>query len=395
VFLHIGAPKTGTTFLQTVLNKNRKALRQAGVLFPGRSERSHFLAAQDLREMSFHGHPEAGAAGAWPRLVREVRGFAGTSVIDHEIFAAASEPAIDRALADLDFADVHLVWTARDLARQLPAAWQERVKNGDPITFGTFLQRVRAGAEDDTAHRRGFWALHGGPEILRRWSRTLPPDRVHVVTVPPPGADPMLLWRRFAQVIGVDPGGYDTDVPAANASLSAAEVATLRRLNELLGSEIPWPAYRAVVKHGLIRAMRAPGEPRGAAIDVPDDVYAWALRWSQDAVAALRAAGYAVVGDLDELLPARRPTGADPDRMPAGEDAEAAIRMLAALVRVFADDPRWRIGEGLSRLTRGRLPVVVLYRSGDRALPQRLVDAARPSAEPSGAAPVGERSQRW
>ena len=48
VYLHVGLPKSGTTFLQASLLRNRQALRQAGVLFPAGEERM-FQAAVDVR----------------------------------------------------------------------------------------------------------------------------------------------------------------------------------------------------------------------------------------------------------------------------------------------------------------------------------------------------------
>ena len=38
VFLHIGGPKCGTTYLQTVLWSNKPRLAEAGVLRPGRED---------------------------------------------------------------------------------------------------------------------------------------------------------------------------------------------------------------------------------------------------------------------------------------------------------------------------------------------------------------------
>ena len=61
VFLHIGAPKTGTTFLQDVLVRNKAALRANGVLYPGRNG-THVMAALDLRNLEFKGHRYAEAA---------------------------------------------------------------------------------------------------------------------------------------------------------------------------------------------------------------------------------------------------------------------------------------------------------------------------------------------
>src|ERR1044072_2231107 len=89
VFLHIGSPKTGTTFLQEVLWTNRDALREAGVKYPGSRADAHFLATQDLRELVWHGHVDPAVPGAWDRLVTEVRTWPGASVISHEMVGSA------------------------------------------------------------------------------------------------------------------------------------------------------------------------------------------------------------------------------------------------------------------------------------------------------------------
>ncbi len=41
VFLHIGVPKSGTTYLQAGLWQNREPLRDQGLLFPGRGPFDH------------------------------------------------------------------------------------------------------------------------------------------------------------------------------------------------------------------------------------------------------------------------------------------------------------------------------------------------------------------
>jgi hypothetical protein len=297
--------------------------------------RSHFWASQDLRGMAFHGHVEQQVTGAWDRMVASIRAFGGPAVIDHEILAAASADQIDRALADFDIADVHVVFTARDIARQLPAAWQERIKNKDTLAYADFLDGVHAGLVG-TGPRKYFWPLHDIPNILARGSRNVPRERVHLITLPPPGGDQTLLWRRFASVLGIDPTAYDTDLSRENTSLTAAEAAVLRDLNATLADiDVPWPVYRSAVKHGLSGAL-ADGQRTSVRIELPESVYAWVSEWSRNAVAELRAANYHVVGDLDDLLPASRPTGIDPDAVPAEQRAEAATRMLAAMLGLLA-----------------------------------------------------------
>ena len=60
-------------------------------------------------------------------------------IISHEILAAARPERVARAMADLEGSEVHIVYSARDLARQLPAGWQESIKQGRRWTFRRFL----------------------------------------------------------------------------------------------------------------------------------------------------------------------------------------------------------------------------------------------------------------
>src|SRR5579875_3045077 len=235
VYVHVGGPKTGTTYLQQLLFRNRDRLRESGMLYWGDAVRSHFWAAQDLRRVKFNGYKDPHVAGAWKRMVADIERWPGPAIIDHELFAAASRAQINRAFDDLRFAEIHLVWTARDLARLLPAAWQERVKNRGTLTFHDFLKKVRAAVNRTPPHP--FWRFHDTPEVLARWGRGLPADRVHLITVPPPDAPQDLLWRRFAGVLGLDPDAYDLEVARSNRSLGAAEAGVLRHLNEMTAED--------------------------------------------------------------------------------------------------------------------------------------------------------------
>ncbi|NUS49791.1 MAG: hypothetical protein HOQ22_01965, partial [Nocardioidaceae bacterium] len=66
VFLHIGAPKSGTSYLQSTLWRNRALLREHGLLLPG-SRAAHYQAMADLRGGVWtDGHSE----WTWDRMVR-------------------------------------------------------------------------------------------------------------------------------------------------------------------------------------------------------------------------------------------------------------------------------------------------------------------------------------
>ena len=124
VILHVGAPKTGTSYLQDRLFHNPEVLATQGILYPADRADAQFLAALDLMRLPWGGL-EREAHGAWERLATEVRDWPGTALISHEILATASRAAVARALSSLGHPDVevHVVLSVRDLVRQIPAEW--------------------------------------------------------------------------------------------------------------------------------------------------------------------------------------------------------------------------------------------------------------------------------
>lgn len=320
VFLHVGAPKTGTTYLQQVLWRNRSALKRDGLLYPAQRSADNFHAALDLRGVNFNGYENPEVPGAWERVRARVRDWHGpTAVISHELLAWTSEEQARQAVESLQPADVHVVYTARDLVRQVPAVWQETVKNRRLVGFPRYLQSLRA-PEEPGPWGKGFWAAQDAVDVLRRWSAAVSPERIHVVTVPPSGGPPGRLWERFAGLLGLDPARYDTDVPRSNISLGRAEAEVLRRVNRMLGDDIDWPMYESLFKRELAETILA--RRSGAQkVMLPPEWHPWAMEQSERIVKGLREGGYDVVGDLEELLPEQPEAQSRP-----GADANAGSR---------------------------------------------------------------------
>lgn len=334
VLLHVGTPKTGTSAIQNFLFTQREELGADGVLYPADRFDAHFLAALDLMQLPWGGL-EREATGAWDRLAAQVRDWPGTAIISHEILGRASRLQAERALASFDAAEVHLILSARDLARQLPAEWQENVKHRRTLTYADFLEALR----DDTRQAeiaQWFWGVQEVPDILDRWGRGLPGAQVHLVTVPPAGSAHELLWQRFAQVLGLDAGHLHSTEDKANASLGVAESALVRQLNVRLDLVLPNQHYRQFVRESLVH-QNLGTHRESARLTVPPAVHKWALALSRIWVAELATRGYDVVGDLADLVPADAPAPfVDPDDPDPVELAGAALRALAASVQESA-----------------------------------------------------------
>ena len=122
VFLHVGVPKSGTSFLQATLRANADRLLDEGVWYPTQQHRGLFHAALELTgNHPGWGVPQRRVDGSWAALCAEARRRGGTAVFSNELFSNVEAADVPAALAHLDGLEVHLVVTARDLARQLPA----------------------------------------------------------------------------------------------------------------------------------------------------------------------------------------------------------------------------------------------------------------------------------
>ena len=307
VFLHIGEPKTGTTFLQQVMWSNRPALAAQGVVLPGHHPQDHFRASQDLRGIQkLPADPAGSWNGEWEILATQARQAGRVAVISHELFAAADPAEARRAVASLQPAEVHIVLTARDIATLLPAEWQETVKHRNSLGWEDWLEDV-IDRESVARNRREFWfwRVHDTLAILDMWSREVPADRIHLITTAARAAGPNVLWDRFAGLLGVEPGSVDLSRARANASLGLAETEFLRRLNSELPDDVPDWFYMWNVKEALAHKALA-ARPAGRRLTLPADRAPWAAKHAEALITGLRDRSYDIIGDLDELLPPSR-----------------------------------------------------------------------------------------
>jgi hypothetical protein len=187
------------------------------------------------------------------------------------------------------------------------------------------------------------------PRMLDSWAGVVPPERLHVVTVPPPGSRHELLWERFASVLGVDPATAPEPPKGHNPSLGYASADLMRRLNAELG-RLPRERYNPTLKHHLaeqVLAERAFAE-RPAELDAA--THTFATRWNRRTRAALEASGVHLVGDPEDLptteaaqdLPSSIEPPADADLLAA---AEHAVSGMEELVRRRRRRLRKRRGE--------------------------------------------------
>lgn len=373
VFFHVGLPKTGTTYLQTLMWNNREELKRQGVLLPGESSRQHLWASGVVREDPHLDRRSPAAKDAWGLLVREMNAWDGTAVVSHEFFASASAEQATRAASGLDAAEVHVVVTARDTLSLVTARWQEYVKNGSTVPIDSYPEREETSPSDDWD-----WGTLDLADVLARWSAAVPRERVHVLTLPKPDEPRETLWLRFAALVGIDPTRCGTAGSMQNESLGVVEVELLRRVNARLEG-FTSPQDRG----NWIRGYLAQGKlvPRGGERFWPSAERVAELSARSNRVAdEVASAGYDVIGDVQDLRPpAVVPERRHPDSVSDAELVSAAAEVIGSMmsdVRRLTREKRALSGRSSASRRLGWVPAPVrrvgrLVRNGARSLRRR------------------------
>ncbi len=298
VFLHIGLPKTATTYLQTLMWAERDLMREQGVLLAGAERRDHLWASRIIREDPNLPKYDERRRTAWDRLRAEIAAWDGTAVLSHEFFAGASAEQAARMIAELAPAEVHLVLTAREPVGLFASSWQESLKNRETATMAQYAQ---APVEDSSQAIWNWRTLDLGL-VLQRWAATLPPEQVHVLPLPAPGSPRSLIWERFAGLVGLQPAAFDLSASFPNESMGVVEAETLRRINlHLQDDDFTKPFDKGVYIRTFLadeRLVPRDGERFWPDAEAIDDCRAR----GQAAVAHIREAGYDVIGELENLL---------------------------------------------------------------------------------------------
>ncbi|GAB2444563.1 hypothetical protein GCM10027062_25620 [Nocardioides hungaricus] len=342
LYLHIGLPKSGSTFLQSVVGGHRAALKEHGYVYPYVQQEGMFHAAVETAGNPRHwGLSREEVDGTFAAMLQRGRDVGRTVVISHEIFGAASPEQVAAIAAQLADFEVHLVVTVRNIARMFTAQWQEAVKNGNDESFADFAERQLASLpEPGDRVMAGFWRGQNLAWLLDRWRPHVPPERTHVVVSPAGGADPEVLWRRFAEAIGLPADAIDVStVPGSNESLGTPQIALLRQVVSSLDGRLEQPWYSVVAKRWFAQSMlsRVRSRKPVAPASVAEQLAGVARTW----IELVETDGYRVHGDPAELLPAVPPDETPhPDDVSAEDQLAGLPDVLAAMLLRVRDDRR-------------------------------------------------------
>jgi hypothetical protein len=296
--LHIGAPKCGSTALQSALFLNREALKNHGIEYIG--AQAHWIsAAKAVVGVADRVSRRVPPISEWQSMVgwaRRATGEGRRALISSEWFASADEPCVERIVHDLGAESLSIVLMIRPLTATLPSAWQQSLKLGGTLGLQEWLETVLFQPEEPRSKR--VWLKHRYDAIARRWSEVVGPENVTIVVVDEKNRSG--IFDDFSRIIGVPLGTLSVQPDRTNPSLSAFEADVLAELNAMFfvqggtlreyrsGVLRTFDGYVNSIRQGEVQKSRIPSAMRSVVYERNNEI-----------AQGLGAIGCTIVGDLE------------------------------------------------------------------------------------------------
>ena len=296
VVLHIGTMKSGSTYLQHVLDTG--ILESVGGFCAGGSCKVQIRAVDSLSTWTRLRRPRA-----WRDLAQRVQRRDGVAVYSHELLSFVPRPVVRNVVASFDGAPVDVLLTVRDQRTAMPAQWQSYVRNRGTDTWDDYVRRLEAmrGGVPKQSQRygiRNYRRSQDVPGIIARWGGQPGVSSVGVVLVPAAGSPPQLLWQRFCEGARIGAPALPAGDSRENESLGYASCELLRRLNPSLKtlSRAEYERARRPALQALLPLRAEEGRP---VLDRQGGELAREL--NRRIVEAVSGDGVRLVGSPDEL----------------------------------------------------------------------------------------------
>nr|WP_155998679.1 hypothetical protein [Streptomonospora sp. PA3] len=335
--MHIGVQKSGTTYLQQMMQDRTQELAAIGVLYPVPQRRRagatrvnyHETASYALLGGEYSWVTEERAAKErawWEYLQKQVRSWEGTAVVSAEALSVVRADAARKTVEALGSPDTRVFITARGLGKLLPSVWQQHIRNGKSTGFHSYLRKLARQREEgwesvEEDHENHLWRAFALGRLARRWAAIVGTDKVTLVSNPGSPAD--RLWHRFLEAVDLgDTSGISApdESTTVHSGVTAPEADVLRAVNSSLAAA-QWPRDDARRLRSKIIEGFAQRSDRGPRLGIPAELRETVDAWSRADIDDLRESGVRVVGDVDEL---RYSAEAEPREPTTGDVAEAA-----------------------------------------------------------------------
>lgn len=224
---HVGTMKSGTTYLQNILQKNKQQLLTQGWRYPGkRLNQQHNIYDLVPDSVPWSVPSSAKKSGELAKgLANQIKKKSSENIIlSAEVLSCLDEKGIEEVIGHFGQPD-KIIFTIRSLQKVIPSAWQQYIKGGGKLSLDKFVNKM----DSDRQTLDGMWKIYAYGNQVRRWSKYAP---VTSVIVPNSGVKNELATLFFeAAGIGLDQLNLDIKNSESNLSLGYEIAEIVRFLN--------------------------------------------------------------------------------------------------------------------------------------------------------------------
>lgn len=300
--LHVGQMKSGTTFIQNILRKNRKPLEESGWLYPGKrfnhQHETYGICGGDIfwvNERMRENNDEIGK-----KLIDECKdGLKNKNVlISSEALSSLDSSGIERFVSTFGNPD-EVILTVRDLYRVFPSAWQQDLKGGHSRSLEEFFELLKTQRKD----KSGFWKTYSYGDVVKKWAKICP---VKVIIVPGMSNNKGgALWESFSSTVGL-PTNLDVNIDSSqlNLSLNIETANFVRSLIKIINQDKRFSGHKSKILKGYFDEMVFPcaGQNRGEKILPPISYKAEMKDWNIKEYNVMKRFASEIVGNEKDLV---------------------------------------------------------------------------------------------
>jgi hypothetical protein len=319
LFLHVGFHKTGTTSLQDALNRNRKELLSQGLVYPKtRKFRAQHEFAWSAGQRGW-GWKQFGGSQAGPgparRMFSLIRSSKQDVVISSEFLSELTPDKIQKLLSSIGDKDLRVIFTVRPVAKILPSAFQQEVKNGSKLSYDRWLKRVLE-PEKENRNKTRFWTRHSHHIEIAKWAGVVGKERVTVIISDE--SRPEFLTESFFKLIGADTSNFrESKKDVVNRSMDVAEIELLRRLNEKFDRNLGWDEYVASIRSTIVKTWtQSPASESSPGRLANPEIFKDRINQKvQEVTQGIKNLGVEIIGDVGSLSDAKFGSNSIPNQI--------------------------------------------------------------------------------
>jgi len=305
LFLHVGFHKTGTTSLQDALNRNRAELLTQGIVYPKtRRFRAQHEFAWSAGQRGW-GWKQFGGSQAGPgparRMFRLIRSSKQDVIISSEFLSELTPSKIQKLISSIGDKDLRVIFTVRPVAKILPSAYQQEVKNGSKLTFDRWLERVLE-PEKENRNKTRFWTRHSHHIEIAKWAEVVGKDRITVIVADE--SKPEFLTESFFKLVQADTSNFrESKKEVVNRSMDLAEIELLRRINAKFDRNLGWDEYVVGIRSTLVKTWTSsvPSASSPGRLSNPSEFKEAIEAKALEVTEGIRSLGVNLIGDVASL----------------------------------------------------------------------------------------------